>query len=50
MQGRVIKFNLMGAIFVFILIIAIIVAAIVYVPKLINSQKVKNETNNFGVL
>lgn len=49
MQGRVIKFNLMGAIFVLILIIAIIVAAIVYVPKLINSQKEKNETNNSGV-
>jgi len=49
MQGRVIKFNLMGAIFVFILIIAIIVAAIVYVPKIINSQKGKNETNNSGV-
>lgn len=41
--GRVIKFNLMGAIFILIIIIAIIVGLIKYVPKLFNNKNNDNE-------
>lgn len=49
MQGKVIKFNLVGAIFVLMLIIAIIVGVIIYVPRLISSNRRENDnstTNN----
>lgn len=46
--GRVIKFNLMGAICILILIIAIIIGIIKYVPKLFNDREI-NKTDKENI-
>ena len=43
MQGRVIKFNLVGGICVLILIISVIVSGVIYIPRIISSIKDKEE-------
>jgi len=46
MQGKVIKFNLVGGICVLIIIISIIVASIIYIPKLFSSKKDESKLEN----
>lgn len=45
-EGKVIKFNLMGAIGVLILIIAVIVGLVIGIPKLKNNDNEQGEVNN----
>ena len=46
MQGKVIKFNLVGGICVLIIIISIIVVSIIYIPKLFSSKKDESKLEN----